>query len=337
MVSLVLLLHPPVTRRVRACMRAHALSVRMRLQSSRVLSRCALRQESIHTTLQIKAARRRRGSAWRRLQALHLLRWRWWAQMLAPPQSLQSLLRRLCSQMLVPPQSLQVLLWRLCWQMPVPPQSLQVLLWRLCWQMLVPPQSLQSLLRRLCWQMLVPPQSLQALLHLLIGPLLLKYRLAGSPLHAALAALAPLLPVPATLPHTSAATSLPTPASSPRAARLREVHAQPQRPLLAPYAGAHEAARRAVRTAGTWAGCCCRARRPGGRGRRTGDSGAGRVRSSGTRGTRGRRGGGRAALPGAGGAERGWLTCTSLARARGQRLTVTGKKNPSKVLVWRRP
>ena len=92
--------------------------------------------------------------------------------MLAPPQSLQTLLMRLCWQMLVPPQSLQVLLMRLCWQMPVPPQSLQVLLLRICWQMPVPPQSLQVLLVRLCGQMLVPPQSLQVLLMRLCGQML---------------------------------------------------------------------------------------------------------------------------------------------------------------------
>ena len=39
---------------------------------------------------------------------------------------------QLCSQMLVPPQSLQSLLRRLCWQMLAPSQSLQVLLRRLC-------------------------------------------------------------------------------------------------------------------------------------------------------------------------------------------------------------
>ena len=71
-------------------------------------------------------------------------------QMLAPPQSLQTLLRRLCWQMLAPPQSLHLLLRRLCWQMPVPPQSLHLLLMQLCWQILAPPQSLQVLLLRLC-------------------------------------------------------------------------------------------------------------------------------------------------------------------------------------------
>ena len=70
--------------------------------------------------------------------------------MLAPPQSLQTLLRRLCWQMLAPPQSLHLLLSRLCWQMLVPPQYLQELLMRLCWQMPVPPQSLHLLLWRLC-------------------------------------------------------------------------------------------------------------------------------------------------------------------------------------------
>ena len=45
-------------------------------------------------------------SAWRRLQSLHLLLTRRWAQMEAPPQSTHLLLTRLCSQMEAPPQSL---------------------------------------------------------------------------------------------------------------------------------------------------------------------------------------------------------------------------------------
>ena len=74
-------------------------------------------------------------SAWRRLQSLHLLLTRRWAQMEAPPQSTQMLLTRLCSQMEAPPQSTQMLRTRLCLQMEVPPQSLQMLLWWLCSQM----------------------------------------------------------------------------------------------------------------------------------------------------------------------------------------------------------
>jgi hypothetical protein len=80
-------------------------------------------------------------SAWRRLQSLHLLLTRRWAQMEAPPQSTQMLLTRLCSQMEAPPQSLHVVLCRLCSQMEAPPQSLHLLLRFLCSQMLLPPQS----------------------------------------------------------------------------------------------------------------------------------------------------------------------------------------------------
>ena len=43
-------------------------------------------------------------SAWRRLQSLHLLLIRRWAQMEALPQSMQMLLTWLCSQMEAPPQ-----------------------------------------------------------------------------------------------------------------------------------------------------------------------------------------------------------------------------------------
>jgi hypothetical protein len=56
-------------------------------------------------------------SAFRRLQSLHWLLTRRWAQMEAPPQSTHLLLRRLCSQMEAPPQSLHVLLSRLRSQM----------------------------------------------------------------------------------------------------------------------------------------------------------------------------------------------------------------------------
>jgi hypothetical protein len=77
--------------------------------------------------------------------------------MLAPPQSLHSLLRRLCWQSLVPPQSLQVLLMRLCVQILAPPQSLHLLLMQLCSQMLVPPQSLHLFLWRLCSHFLRAP------------------------------------------------------------------------------------------------------------------------------------------------------------------------------------
>ena len=77
--------------------------------------------------------------------------------MLAPPQSLHSLLRRLCWQILVPPQSLQVLLMRLCVQILAPPQSLHLLLMQLCSQMLVPPQSLHLFLWRLCSHFLRAP------------------------------------------------------------------------------------------------------------------------------------------------------------------------------------
>ena len=82
-------------------------------------------------------------SAWRRLQSLHLLLTRRWAQMEAPPQSTQMLRTRVCSQMEAPPQSLHLLLSRLCSQMEAPPQSLHWLLTRLCSQMEAPPQSLQ--------------------------------------------------------------------------------------------------------------------------------------------------------------------------------------------------
>ena len=53
-------------------------------------------------------------SAWRRLQSLHALLTRRWAQMEAPPQSTHLLLTRLCSQMEAPPQSLHLALSRLC-------------------------------------------------------------------------------------------------------------------------------------------------------------------------------------------------------------------------------
>ena len=66
-------------------------------------------------------------SALRRLQSLHALLTRRWAQMEAPPQSTQMLLTRLCSQMEAPPQSLHWALRRLCSQMEVPPQSLHLL------------------------------------------------------------------------------------------------------------------------------------------------------------------------------------------------------------------
>ena len=56
-------------------------------------------------------------SALRRLQSLHALLTRRWAQMEAPPQSTHTLLTRLCSQMEAPPQSLHLLLTRLCSQM----------------------------------------------------------------------------------------------------------------------------------------------------------------------------------------------------------------------------
>ena len=98
-------------------------------------------------------------SALRRLQSLHELLTRRWAQMEAPPQCTHLLLTRLCSQM-EPPQSLHLLLNRLCSQMEAPPQSLHVLLSRLCSQMEAPPQSLHPLLSRLCSQMEAPPQSL---------------------------------------------------------------------------------------------------------------------------------------------------------------------------------
>ena len=102
-------------------------------------------------------------SAWRRLQSLHLLLTRRWAQMEAPPQSTHLLLTRLCSQMEAPPQSLHWLLCRLCSQMEAPPQSLHWALCLLCSQMEVPPQSLHWLLTRLCSQIEAPPQSLHAL------------------------------------------------------------------------------------------------------------------------------------------------------------------------------
>ena len=81
-------------------------------------------------------------------------------------------------------------------------------------------------------------------LHLLIGCLLLECRPAGSPLPAALAALAPLLSVPAPLPPRPAAAALrPAPTSSPRATRPRHVHA-PTRARAPPHDGARGARRR---------------------------------------------------------------------------------------------
>ena len=66
-------------------------------------------------------------SALCRLQSLHWLLCRRWAQMEAPPQSTHLLLSRLCSQMEAPPQSLHWLLCRLCSQVEAPPQSESVL------------------------------------------------------------------------------------------------------------------------------------------------------------------------------------------------------------------
>ena len=100
------------------------------------LSRRALRQVFMYVALQIMVPA---SSALRRLPSLQLLRWWRWAQMLAPPQSLQALLMRLCRQMLVPPQSLHCFLPRWCSQILAPPHSRQSLRMRWCGQMLAPP------------------------------------------------------------------------------------------------------------------------------------------------------------------------------------------------------
>ena len=88
---------------------------------------------------------------------------------------------------------------------------MQVLLWRVCSQMTAPPQTLQLLLMRLCSQMLALP-----LLHRIVG--VLPRRVDVSPLLAAIASLAPLLPVPH-LPSHQTPPRLrhwgPAPASSP--------------------------------------------------------------------------------------------------------------------------
>ena len=113
---------------------------RMSLEHLRATCRAACahaRRASDHSS-EPAAAR----SAWRRLQSLHLLLTRRWAQMEAPPQSLHWLLCRLCSQMEAPPQSLHLLLRRLCSQMEAPPQSLHLHITRLCSQMEAPPHSL---------------------------------------------------------------------------------------------------------------------------------------------------------------------------------------------------
>jgi hypothetical protein len=82
--------------------------------------RAQARRESNHSC-ELAAA-----SSLRRLQSLHVLLTRRWAQMEAPPQSLHLLRTRLCSQIEAPPQSLHVLLTRLCPQIEAPPQSLHV-------------------------------------------------------------------------------------------------------------------------------------------------------------------------------------------------------------------
>jgi hypothetical protein len=91
---------------------------------------------------------------------------------------------RLCWQMLAPLQSLHSLLRRLCSQMPAPPQSLDLLLCRLCSHFLRP--LCGALTRCVC----LPPSKQS---HRRVVGLLPRFLLA------ALAALAPLLPVPAHL------------------------------------------------------------------------------------------------------------------------------------------
>ena len=72
----------------------------------KTLSTCArrvVRHVCMNAEHPITAASRRRQAAWlaaagsasRRMQSLHVLLTRWWAQMEAPPQSLQMLLRPL--------------------------------------------------------------------------------------------------------------------------------------------------------------------------------------------------------------------------------------------------
>jgi hypothetical protein len=91
------------------------------------------------------------------LQSSHRRHLRPCSQMLAPPQSLQSVRRRWCSQKAAPPHSRQKYRCRLCSQMLPPWQSVQWLRWRWCSQMPPPPQSLQRLRMRWCSQMPRPP------------------------------------------------------------------------------------------------------------------------------------------------------------------------------------
>ena len=93
-----------------------------RASSTYLRATCHERRLRMHAEHPITAASRPR-QALRRWQSLQVILARRWAQMEAPPQSLQVLLRQLCSQRRCPrspctcsPQSLHLLLTRLCSQ-----------------------------------------------------------------------------------------------------------------------------------------------------------------------------------------------------------------------------